>query len=148
MRIASNRWEAVRQLPASQFRRLTGVTFGTFELMVAAVEQAETLKKKAGKPHRLSAPDRVLLCLEYLRDYPTYLRLGVNWGLSESAAKRVQNRVEDILIRQPELHVPGKQRLLDDPTLEVVLVDVSERPVERPKKSSGAATAASNADTR
>jgi hypothetical protein len=148
MRIQSNRWEHVKKLPPAQFRRLTGVKRKTFRLMVEAVKHAETQKEKPGKPHTLSAEDRVLLCLEYLRDYPTYLRLSVNWGISESTAKRIQNRVEDILIQDLNFHVPGKKRLLNDPNLEFVVVDASERPVERPKKNSDAVTAVKSGSTR
>jgi Helix-turn-helix of DDE superfamily endonuclease len=118
----------------TEFRRLSGVTRKTFRLMVEDVKHAETTKKKSGKPHHLSPENRVLLFLEYLRDYPTFLRLGVNWGVHESTAKRIQNRVEDILIQNPNFHVQGRKRLQADSTLEFVVVDASERPVERPKK--------------
>lgn len=147
MRIESNRWVDVCALPAGVFRRLTGVSVETFARMVEVVEQAETAKIKPGRPPRLCCQDRVRLCLEYLRDDPTYLRLGVNWGLSERAAKRLQNQVEDLLIQHHDVHLPGRRRRLDAPTLDVVVVDVSERPVERPKKSSGAVAAARNVST-
>ena len=137
---ASNRWEHVQVLPATQFRRLTGVKLATFTLMVEVVNTAERSKKKSGKPHKLSSEDRVLLTLEYLRDYPTYLRLSVNWGVHESTAKRIQNRVENLLMKDARFHVLGKKALLEQPDLEVVVVDASERPVERPKKSSGVVT--------
>ena len=130
----SNRWEHIRTLSDTQFRRLTGVKPATFALMVQVVQVAEKTKK-SGEPHKLTPEDRVLLSLEYLRDYPTYLRLSVNWGVHESTAKRIHNRVEDILIKDPRFHVPGKKSLLENPNLEVVVVDASERPIERPKKS-------------
>lgn len=143
----SNRWEHVQALPAHQFRRLTGVKPATFNLMVKVILAAEQSKKKSGKPHKLSSEDRVLLSLEYLRDYPTYLRLSVNWGVHESTAKRIQNRVEDLLMRDQRFHVIGKKRLLEHPELEVVVVDASERPIERPKKSSGVVTVARRSST-
>jgi Helix-turn-helix of DDE superfamily endonuclease len=144
----SNRWEHVRNLPDTQFRRLTGVKPATFALMVQVVNAAEQTKKKSGKPHKLTPEDRVLLSLEYLRDYPTYLRLSVNWGVHESTAKRINNRVEDILIKDPRFHVSGKKALLENPNLEVVIVDASERPIERPKKSSDGITAVRRNSTR
>jgi hypothetical protein len=136
----SNRWEHVQALPTHQFRRLTGVKPATFSSMVEEVNTAERNKKKSGKPHKLSSKDRVLLTLEYLRDYPTYLRLSVNWGVHESTAKRIQNRVENLLIKDPRFHVLGKKALLERPDLEVVMVDASEGPVERPKKSNERST--------
>ena len=83
----------------------------------------------------------MLLTLEYLRDYRTYLRLSINWGVHESTAKRIQNRVENLLMKDTRFHVLGKKALLEHPDLEVV-VDASERPVERPKKSSERSTVA------
>jgi tricorn protease-like protein len=44
--------------------------------------------------------------------------------------------VEDVLIKSGKFSLPGKKELLSNDTLEVVLVDVTESPVERPKKSS------------
>jgi hypothetical protein len=93
----SNRWHDVQHLPAGQFRRLTGVKPATFAVMVQTVQAAENRKKKPGKPAKLSVEDRVRLTLEYLRDYPTYLRLGLNWDVHESTAKRIQNHVENVL---------------------------------------------------
>ena len=144
----SNRWEHVQALPAHQFRRLTGVKPATFTLMVEVIQAAEANKKKSGKPHKLSSQDRVLLALEYLRDYPTYLRLSVNWGVHESTAKRIQNRVENMLMKDTRFHVLGKKALLEQPDLEVVVVDASERPVEKPKKSNGSSTAVRRNSTR
>lgn len=96
----SNRWEHVQSRPAHQFRRLTSVKPATFTRMVEVVNTAERNKKKSGKPHKLSSEDRVLLALEYqrihgflyLRDYPTHLRLSVNWsvhGVPRNAFKTV-----------------------------------------------------------
>jgi Helix-turn-helix of DDE superfamily endonuclease len=147
MVIQSNRWEHVKQLPDSEFRRLSGVTRKTFRLMVEDLKHAETTKKKSGKPHHLSPENRVLLFLEYLRDYPTFLRLGVNWGVHESTAKRIQNRVEDILIQNPNFHVLGRKRVQEDSTLEFVVVDASERPVERPKKINAPTTVVRKSNT-
>ena len=144
----SNRWEHVQALPAHQFRRLTGVKPATFTLMVEVINAAELSKKKSGKPHKLSSEDRVLLTLEYLRDYPTYLRLSINWGVHESTAKRIQNRVEDLLMKDTRFHVLGKKSLLEHPELDVVVIDASERPVERPKKSNESSTAARRNSTR
>jgi hypothetical protein len=45
--------------------------------------------------------------------------------------------VEDCLIKNPLFHLPGRKALLkSDVEYEVVLVDASESPVQRPKKSS------------
>jgi hypothetical protein len=43
---------------------------------------------------------------------------------------------------------PGKKALLEDDSLEVVLVDVTECPIERPKKSSESTIPAKRKDTQ
>ena len=95
----SNRWKHIQALPAHQLHRPTGVKLTTFTLMIEVVRAAERSKKKSGKPHKLSSEDRVLLTLEYLRDSPMYLRLSVNCGVHESTAKRIQDRVEHLLMK-------------------------------------------------
>ena len=45
-------------------------------------------------------------------------------------------QVEDALVRSKKFRLPGKKALqASDTVFEVVLVDVSEQPVERPKKA-------------
>jgi hypothetical protein len=44
--------------------------------------------------------------------------------------------VENVLVKSGKFSLPGKKALYgDDTELEVVLVDVTESPVERPKKT-------------
>jgi hypothetical protein len=43
--------------------------------------------------------------------------------------------VEDTLIKSGKFRLPGKKALLDDNEIEIVLVDVTESPIERPKKN-------------
>jgi Helix-turn-helix of DDE superfamily endonuclease len=86
-----------------------------------------------------SIEDRLLLALEYLREYPTYFRLGQNYDVSESTAWYISRWVEDTLIKDNQFSLPSKKALLkSDVQFEVVLIDASESPVERPKKDSGA----------
>ena len=48
----------------------------TFSKIVEILEDAEKNKKKlGGKPNKVSIPDRLLMTLEYLREYRTYFHL-------------------------------------------------------------------------
>ena len=92
---------------------------------------------KGGKPHRLCIEDRLLMSLEYLREYRTYFHLGKSYDLSESACYRSCRWVEDVLIKSPQFSLPGKKALLkSDVEFEVVLIDAVESPIEGPKKKS------------
>ena len=55
--------------------------------------------------------------------------------MSESTAWYVSRWVEDTLIKSGEFSLPGKKALTkSDVEYEVILIDASESPVERPKK--------------
>jgi hypothetical protein len=64
----------------------------------------------------------------------TFAELAFSYGVSESAAHDIVTWAENVLIQSGKFALPGKKALLDDKSLEIVLVDVTESPAERPKK--------------
>lgn len=129
----SHAW--LRTLPTQQFRRLVGVKPRLFRRLVRALEEQEKSKKKAGRPSELTIEDRLLMTLQYLREYPTLLRLGVDWGVHESTAQRIVTRTEKALLDSGKFSLPSKKKLKEGLSFEVVLVDVAESQIERPKKA-------------
>jgi len=72
----------------------------------------------------------------YWREYRTQFHIAGSYGLSEATVCRTINKVEDALVRPGEFRLPGKKVLQPSGTIiHVVLVDVSEQPIERPKKA-------------
>ena len=70
------KYKKIKKLDPIEFRRLTGVRPDTFQEMVEILKKAEAKKmSKGGLPHRLKLEDRLLIALEYLREYRTYLHL-------------------------------------------------------------------------
>jgi len=131
-----DKYEELKQLSRQQFRRLTGVKRETFDEMVRLLVAAQSDRyRKAGRKSSLSIEDRLLMALEYLREYRTYFHLGRSYKLSESACYRSCRWVEDILIKSGRFALPGKKALLkSDVEYELILIDASETPIERPKK--------------
>ncbi len=95
----------------------------------------------------MSYYDQVLMTLEYLREYRTYLHVANDYGVSESNCYKIIKRIEDILIKTDEFKLPSRKEALSDDAIEVILVDVAESPIERPKKSKLATTQARRNDT-
>ena len=63
--------------------------------------------------------------------------------------KRFLKKAEDVLIRSEQFHLPGKKVLKsNDLEIEILLVDVSEQAIERPKKSKDATTVAKRNNIR
>ncbi len=80
--------------------------------------------------------DQVLMTLEYLREERTYFHIAQSWRIYESTAYRIIRSVEDTMLSSGKFSFPGKKKLLEpDHVIEVVVVDVTERPIQRPKKT-------------
>ena len=128
------KFEYLGSLSEEEFRRLTGVKKATFEKAVEILKEADVRKKtRGGRPNKLNIEDQLLLALEYLREYRTYFHIGASYGISESSAYKCV-RVEDT--KHPDFHLPGRKVLQkSDVEYEVILVDATESPVERPKKN-------------
>lgn len=131
------RYDQVKGLEEDKFRRLTGVKLATFAKMVNILREADVRKKsKGGRKNKLSIEDQLLMSLEYIREYRTYFHIGQSYGISESSAYKAVKCVEDTLIKHPDFALPGRKALLKgDMEYEVVLIDATESPIERPKKS-------------
>ena len=88
------------------------------------------------------------MALEYMREYRTYFHISQSYGVSESTAYKTIKWVEDTLIKHPAFSLPDRKALLkSDMGYEVVLVDVTETPVERPKKNRDDSTLGRKNDT-
>lgn len=130
------KFEQIRGEDEEGFRRLTGIRHRTFEVMLTILRAAETvLKAQGGKPNKLTLEERLLMALEYLREYRTYFHISRSYGISESACYRNIRWVEDTLIKDKQFSLPGRKALLkSDMEYELVLIDATESPIERPKK--------------
>jgi hypothetical protein len=130
--------EQLVELSDEKFRRLTGVKRNTFEKMIEILKEAHGIKKqRGGRPNKLCVEDMLLMALEYLREYRTYFHIGQSYGLSESNAYQAIKWVEDTLIKDGTFSLPGRKALLEsDMEYEVILIDTTETPIERPKKDS------------
>lgn len=132
------RYEETVKLTNRDFRRLTGVKRTTFVKMVEILTIAEAEKRrKGGHKSKLPVEDKLLLALEYLREYRTYFHMAQDFGIHETSAIRVSRWVEDVLIKEGTFSLPGRKALLkSDVEYEVILVDTTESPIERPQKNS------------
>ena len=75
------------------------------------------------------------MTLEYLREYRTFFHVSKSWGISESTCHRKVVWIEDILVKSNEFSLPKRKELLDNNEFEVILVDATESPIERPKRN-------------
>jgi len=140
----------VKDLDDEKFRRLTGVKRTTFEKMTLILEQSNKNKKmKGGRKNKLSIENMLLMALEYIREYRTYFHVSQSYGVSESTAYKTVRWVEDSLIKHPDFALPGRKALLkNDVEYDMILIDATETPIERPKKSKSTFTQERRNDIR
>lgn len=144
------KYEKIKSSSDSQFRRVTGVKRTTFAKMVEILEEAHQIKKsKGGRPSKLGIEDKLLMALEYIREYRTYMHIATSYGLAESNAFEIIRWVENTLIKSKEFSLPGRKALVkSDHEFEVILIDATESPIQRPKKNSAYSIQAKKSATR
>ena len=127
------RYEEIKNRKEKDFKRLTGVEHKTFRKMVAVLE---TEMRNFGRPPKMSRADQLLMTLMYWREYRTQFHIAQAYGVSEATVCRTIQKIEDALMKSGQFRLPGKKALQpSDTVIEIVLVDVSEQPIERPKKT-------------
>lgn len=131
------KFDKITGLDDERFRRLTGVKRTTFEKMMLILQEADRAKKrKGGRKNKLSIQNMLLMALEYIREYRTYFHISQSYGISESSAYKAVRWIEDTLIKHPDFALPGRKELLkSDIEYDVILIDATETPIERPKKN-------------
>ena len=122
----------LKKLSETQFKRYTGISWSTFDLMV---EQLKMHIPAKGRPSKLSVEDQVLLCLSYWREYRTLFHVATSYGVSEPTASRIVRHVEDCLIQSNLFTLPKKLPEGEGIDWNVVIVDATEIPIQRPKKT-------------
>lgn len=144
------KYDQIKELDDERFRRLTGVKRSTFERMLKILIEVDQIKKaKGGRKNKLSIEDQLLITLEYIREYRTYFHISQSYNTSESAAYKTIKWVEDTLIKHPDFALPGQKALLkSDVEYDVVLIDATGTPIERPKKDKNAFTPGRKNDIR
>lgn len=139
-------YEQLKQLKPSSFKRRCGVHRETFEQIVEllrphldfAVKTWRSVQTVCRRPTAFSVG---ILARSRRRsasgEYRTQFHIATSWGLSESAVCRLIQKVESLLIKSGKFRLPGKKQLYQNAyTWSVLVVDVTETPIERPKKNS------------
>lgn len=130
------RYEKASNLKDKDFKQLIGVTKEIYGAMLRILRDSYALKhKKGGRPSKLSLEDQLFMTLKYLRQYVTQKELAFEFEVGEATVHDTIVWVENTLVKSGEFSLPGKKALLDDAEIEVILVDVTEGPIERPKKT-------------
>jgi predicted DNA-binding protein YlxM (UPF0122 family) len=77
-----------------------------------------------------------LMMLEYWREYRTYFHIAQTRGISESAVYRNVKWCENTLAKSKAFRLAGRKAVAaSERAFDIILIDVTETPIERPKKT-------------
>lgn len=134
----------MEHLSDSEFKRLCGVSRATFVEMVEIVRPHLERRGQRGGQAKLSAEEQLLVALEYWREYRSQFHIGVSWGIHETTVSRIVRKVEDLLVKCGKFRLPSQRQLYQAGwEWKVMMVDVGEIEIERPKKNRNAITVVS-----
>lgn len=131
-------YEKAIKLNDEDFKEIIGVRRNTFNAMVKILKEAYAARSKkwrGGRKKKLSIEEQLILTLKYYRYYITQKALAFEFGVGEATVSDTIRWVENTLVKDGTFSLPGKKKLLEDSSIEVVLVDVTECPIERPQKN-------------
>jgi hypothetical protein len=118
------------------FKRLYGVKPVTFEKMRSILQKEyDTLHQNGGKPPKLTVKDKLSITLIYLREYRRMDSIAAEYGVCKGTICLSIQWVEDTLIEEGTFALSGKKVLKrKSASIKYVVVDVTESPINRPKK--------------
>lgn len=130
--------EQVEKLGDSQFKRYFGIKRTTYHHMLSILQEAYNEQhRKGGRKAVISLENKLMITLNYYREYRSQFHIAQDFGITESAVCKAIKWVESILINHKDFALPSKKALWQDNELETILIDATEIPIERPKKSKG-----------
>ena len=132
------------KLNDSDYQTLFGITKQTFDCMLLLLERAyaELHKKGGRKLSKLSLSDKLTIMLEYYREYRPMRNIAFDFGVSKSMVNKTIQWVEEVLINSGEFTLPSKRKMHEKNAPAVILMDVTECEIQRPKKNRKNITAA------
>jgi transcriptional antiterminator len=126
-----NYYEKTKRLSNDDFKQVIGVKRETFAAMAEVLNIAYAKKhSQGGRTPKLIIEEQLLMTLKYLRQYVTQKELAYEFEVGEATVHDTIVWVENTLVKNKQFTLPGKKALLEDTDIEVILVDVTECPIE------------------
>ncbi len=124
-------YDKAQKLNSKNFKLLIGVKKETFQLMLEHLNSAYQIQhRKGGRPRSLPMEDQLIMTLRYLRYYPTQRLLAFDFGVGVATVNAIITWVEDTLRASGSFDLDH----LEAPSA-AVAIDVTESPIQRPKKT-------------
>lgn len=131
-----NAYEKIEKLKDSDFKLITGVTRKVFNKMLEVLKRKHAEEHIKGGNPGFSVELRLTLALEYWREYRSFRHMANDHQICKSTINNMVIWVENVLSESEEFKLQDlKDRFKpgEESEIKVVMIDVEEQPIERPK---------------
>jgi hypothetical protein len=132
-----NNAERIKNMPASKYKEIFGVEKYVFDRLyrLLCLFYAFQKKSNAGRNPQLSVLDKLVITLQYWREYRTYRHIAFDYGVGKSTIGEAILWVEDAIIASGLCNLKSARELRENPSnIKIAIVDVTEQEIERPKR--------------
>jgi hypothetical protein len=130
-----NAYEKLEKLNDAEFKLITGVTREVFEEMNDVLKQKHKEEHARGGIPGMCVELRLTLALEYWREYRSFRHMANDHQIGKSKINNAVIWVENTLSESEKFKLKDlKERFkTEESEIDIVLIDVEEQPIERPK---------------
>ena len=129
-------YDKIAKLSDKDFKLITGVTREVFDKALGILKAKYAEEHLQGGQPGMPVELRLTLALEYWREYRSIRHMANDHQISRTQINRAILWVEDILSESDEFRLKElKERFKpgEESEIQVIVVDVEEQPIERPK---------------
>jgi len=134
--VKMNAYEKIEKLEDKEFKLITGVTIEVFYRILEVLKQKYAKDHAQGGQPGLPVELRLTWALEYWREYRSFRHMANDHQIAKSIINKAVLWVEDAISESEEFKLKDlKERFKpnEEETIKIVMIDVEEQPIERPK---------------
>jgi hypothetical protein len=127
----------VERMAPCKYKEIFGIEKYVFDRLLRLLEVADVFQRKsnAGRKSGLSVLDKLVITLQYWREYRTYRHIAFDYGVGKSTIGEAVIWVENTIIASGLCNLKSARELRDNTTkIRIAVVDVTEQEIERPKR--------------
>ncbi|MBD5142968.1 MAG: transposase family protein [Ruminococcus sp.] len=126
----------IAKLKEKDYQKYFGVTKETFAIMYKILdEKYQEEHKWGGRPSVLSVLDKLVIFLQYYREYRTMEHIAFDYNTNKSTVCDAIHWAEETLIKNTVFHLPSRKKVINGKPIKEAAVDVTETEIECPKKN-------------
>ena len=132
-----NNTERIKKMATNNYKGIFGIEKYVFDRILRLLEVADTYQRKsnAGRKAQLSVLDKLVITLQYWREYRTYRHIAFDYDVGKSTIGEAIIWVENTIIASGFCNLKSARELRENTSkIKIAIVDVTEQEIERPKK--------------